>query len=338
MNRNRQMVRSMVKMAIAALLAFVLLTLIMTAIKNPVTGPIRQYSADFADVSGLRENADVRIRGVQVGKVHSIQIVQRGGETFAEVSFSLQDEHTLSENSELAVKYQNLTGIRYLDMTVPPDLGPETDHLPITKTHPSFDITQLFNGLQPVLSELDPTEVNEFTENALLLLQGDGDGLAPMLDSLQKLGQYASDRQRLISTLVENLSGIANTIGGNSPQVVEFLRDLSIPVEQAMTVLDEFRKTSIYGPQFMAPVDQLLIELGLTPDMDAEALIATAFASVSDAAAALRLLPGTLATLQDRQLSTSAVSTMNCANGRATVPPAVDVLLNGSGVVICNLA
>jgi len=335
MKRQFEMVRPMVKMAIAALISLVLLALIMTAIKNPVTGPTRQYSADFADVSGLRENADVRIRGVQVGKVQSIQIVHRGGDTFAEVVFSLQDEHTLPDNAELAVKYQNLTGIRYVDMTVPSDPGPETDHLSIARTHPSFDITQLFNGLQPVLSKLSPSEVNDFTENALALLQGDGDGLAPMLDSLQKLGQYASDRQQLISALVENLSRIADTMGGKSPQVVEFLRDLSVPVDQAMTVLDEFRKTSIYGPQFMAPVDQLLIELGLTPDMDAEALIASAFSSVSDAVATLRLLPATLAGLQDGQLSTSS---MNCTNGRATVPPAVDVLLNGSGVVICNLA
>ena len=33
-------------------------------------------------------------------------------------------------------------------------------------TQPSFDITALFNGLQPVIATLSPDDINTFAENA----------------------------------------------------------------------------------------------------------------------------------------------------------------------------
>jgi phospholipid/cholesterol/gamma-HCH transport system substrate-binding protein len=157
-----------------------------------------------------------------------------------------------------------------------------------------------------------------------------------MLDSINTLGNYAQNREQLISTLVANLSRVSETLGGKSPQIIEFLRDFSVPVEQAMTVLDEFRKTSIYGPAFMAPVDRLLIEIGLSPDLDVDALISSAFSSVNDASEALRLLPAVLDGLQQPELRTAGSGNMNCTNGAADIPAAVKVLLNGSQVVVCN--
>ena len=73
-------------------------------------------------------------------------------------------------------------------------------------TQPSFDITTLFNGLQPVLATLSPDEINTFTENAIAFLQGDGNGLGPMLDSIHKLTAFVSDRQQVVATLVRNLA------------------------------------------------------------------------------------------------------------------------------------
>jgi phospholipid/cholesterol/gamma-HCH transport system substrate-binding protein len=326
----------LLKLGAAAVVSVMLFILIMNAVKSPVSGPTDSYTADFTDVSGLNENADVRIGGVKVGKVQSIRLTEDRGESRAEVTFSLERDYRLTTNTRLAVKYQNLTGIRYVDMTVPSEAGDLTDHLSTEMTQPSFDITELFNGLQPVLSTLSTDEVNRFTENAIAILQGDGGGLAPMLDSINTLGNYAQNREQLISTLVANLSRVSETLGGKSPQIIEFLRDFSVPVEQAMTVLDEFRKTSIYGPAFMAPVDRLLIEIGLSPDLDVDALISSAFSSVNDASEALRLLPAVLDGLQQPELRTAGSGNMNCTNGAADIPAAVKVLLNGSQVVVCN--
>ncbi|OXR45156.1 hypothetical protein B7C42_03114 [Nocardia cerradoensis] len=338
MMRNRRNAGVLlIKLTIAVVVAGTLLSLVLTAIRNPISGQTRDYTADFTDVSGLHPNADVRNRGVQVGKVTGIQIIRERGDSLARVSFTLAQPHTLTANTQLAVKYQNLTGIRYLDLVVPDDPGKAVDHLSTDRTRPSFDITKLFNGLQPVLRTLSPQEIDTFTSNALTLLQGDGGGLAPMLDSLQKLSGLVQDRQQVITTLVNNMARINESMGGKSANVIEFLRSFSVPVESAMTVLDEFRKTDLYGPTFMKPVDQLLANIGLDRNLDINKLLQSAFSSLAGAADAVRLLPVAFEGLQVPGLiDSTAGSPMTCSHGAADLPGTVKVLLNGSKVTICK--
>ncbi|MFI8975258.1 MlaD family protein [Nocardia asteroides] len=337
MNQRRLIIGYLIRIAIATMAVVILLSLVITAIRRPVDGPTSSVTADFTDVSGLHINSDVRMRGLQVGKITSIDIVRERGQSVARVTLSLADSHRLTANSRLAVKYQNLTGIRYVDLAVPDSPGAEVTHLSTDRTQPSFDITRLFNGLQPVLRTLSPQEINTFTDNALTVLQGDGSGLAPMLDSLQKLAEQAKDREQLISTLVDNMARIDSSLGGKSENVIEFIRSLNITVLAAKRALDEFRKTDLYGPQFMRPVARLITQLGLERDMDIDKMLQAAFTSLPNAAEALRLLPNTFEGLQVPGLATpTAASAANCSNGPADLPDMVDVLLVGSKVTICK--
>ncbi|AHH19873.1 Mce family protein MceB [Nocardia nova SH22a] len=323
------------KLGVAAVVAVVLFSIILSAIKNPVRGDTRTFTAEFTDVSGLHVNGDIRTKGVRVGKVSAIELTRRNGASIAEVTFSLQRPYRLVDNTELAVKYQNLTGIRYIDLAEPAQPGRAVTRLGTDRTRPSFDITQLFNGLQPVLNTMSTDEINTFMQNAITLLQGDGSGLAPMLDSVQKLTDLAHDREQVISALVTNLSRISDSMGGKSPQVMEFLKSLSFPIAKAMTVLGEFPKTAKFGPEFLTPVHRLITDLGLSRDVDVDKLLTQAFTSLPQAADALRLLPVAFAGLQLPQTA-AAPTAMNCTHGIAELPTEVKVLLNGSEVVVCQ--
>ncbi|WP_174187459.1 MlaD family protein [Nocardia barduliensis] len=335
MSPHTRMLITLGKLAVAVVVAAALFAVVLSAIRNPVTAETDSYTAEFTDASGLHVNGDVRTKGVRIGKVTGIELVHRLGRSVAEVEFTLDRAYRLHENTILAVKYQNLTGVRFIDLQTPDNPGAPVRHLSADVTKPSFDITQLFNGLQPVLSTMSTDEINTFMDNALMLLQGDGSGLTPMLDHAQRLADLAHDREQVIATLVTNMSRIADTMGGRSPQVMEFLRSLSFPIAKAMTVLGEFPKTATFGPEFLTPVHRLITQLGLERDLDIEALAAQAFASIPDAAEALRLLPPALAGLQLPQLTTPAAGGMQCSNGVARLPTDVRVLLNGSEVVVC---
>ncbi|WP_280343290.1 MlaD family protein [Nocardia neocaledoniensis] len=323
------------KISVAALVALLLFVIIINAIKNPVDGDERMYSAEFTDVSGLHVNGDIRSKGVQIGKVHSIELRRKGDATIAAIDFSLIEPYRLTDSTTLAIKYQNLTGVRYVDMQELEAQGKPVDHVSIDHTQPSYDITELFNGLQPVLATMSTDEINEFTENAIAVLQGDGDGLTPMLDSVQKLADLAHDREQVISTLTANLARISDSLGGRSSQVLGFLRAMSYPVARAQTVLEEMKKTAQYGPEFTRPVQKLIVSLGISEDLDVDALLKQAFPSLTDAAGALRLLPVTLAGLQLPHV-TQEPGTVACSNGLASLPTEVKVLLSGSEVVVCQ--
>nr|WP_271210860.1 MlaD family protein [Rhodococcus wratislaviensis]GLK36445.1 ABC transporter substrate-binding protein [Rhodococcus wratislaviensis] len=336
MNTRADYIATIVKLAVAATISVLLFTLVISAMKSPVTGETRSYSAEFSDVSGLGSHGDIRTRGVRIGKVESIELHRRGGSTVAEVRFSMEQPYRLTDNTTLAVKYQNLTGVRYIDADFGGGSGHEIDQLPIDRTRPSYDITELFNGLQPVLATMSTDDINRFTENAITVLQGDGGGLKPMLDDAQKLADLAADREQVISTLTANLARISDSMGGRSDEVVEFLRSLSVPIASAMTVLDEFPKTAAYGPEFLRPIKRLLDMIGLRPGTDIEAIVASAFSSAEETARALSLLPASIAGLQIPTSVGADPGGPGCSHGVATLPTDVQVLLSGSEVVVCS--
>ncbi|WP_063008782.1 MlaD family protein [Nocardia kruczakiae] len=322
-----------IKLAAVAVVTVLLFVIVLNAMRNPVEQSTRGYSAEFTDVSGLRVNGDVRLEGLRIGKVTGVELIHQGAGMAARVTFSMERRYQLTDTTTLAIKYQNLTGVRFIDVGLGAQPGKPVDHLSASATRPSFDITSLFNGLQPVLSTMNTDQINAFAENAIAVLQGDGGGLAPMLDSAQRLASYAQDRQRLISTLTGNVARIADSMGGRSPYVIEFLKAMSLPISNAMTVLDEFPKTASAGPALVEPIERLLAALGFRSDLDVDALVGHAFASLTEAVDSFRLMPGALAGLQ---VAHPRPENARCSNGHAHLPPDMEVLLNGSEVVLCN--
>lgn len=313
-----------------------LFILVLNGIKNPVSGAANDYSAEFTDATGLRPNADVRIRGVRVGKVGSVDMKQGDDQrAVAVVHFTLSNDHHLTDTSKAAIKYANLSGVRYLDISAPADgPGAGTRHLATNQTVASFDITELFNGLQPALAVLSPQEINQFTQSLLSLVQGDGGGLEPIMDSIDTLSRYVKSRQQIVSTLVANISKFTSQLGGTSPRVLELLRQLDRPVQSAMGILDEFQKGNRFGPGFTSAADTLLDNLGLQPDTNVDQLFSKAFPQIGDIGTVLNLLPTVFAGLQ-RPASVARVNE-KCSKGPLILPEIGQVLLNGSGVVLCK--
>lgn len=336
MSPNTRMLITGAKVAAVAVITVLLFILVVNAMRNPVDN-IRTdtYTADFTDASGLHVNGDVRTRGMRIGKVTGVDLQQGSadGPPVVHVSFTMDDQHKLTDTSKLAIKYQNLTGVRYVDVESGDTPGKPVTHLAANKTTPSFDITQLFNGLQPVLATMNSDQINAFSANAIALLQGDGSGLGPMLDSTQKLADFAKDRQAVISTLAQNMGRISDSMGGRSQYVLAFMQAVNKPIDNAMKVLGEFPKTATYGPALLEPIEQILASLGVSPDLDVDVLLTHVFHTMTDALNSFTLMPNTLAGLKTTQ-TRGAVNT-HCTNGRAQLPSDVQVLLSGSEVVLC---
>jgi phospholipid/cholesterol/gamma-HCH transport system substrate-binding protein len=324
------------RLAISVVVAIVLLILVVNVITQPVSTDMRSYTAEFTDASGLHVGADVRVRGVRVGKVESVDLRRRDGQSIAAVGFTLDKRYGVVSAARLAIKYQALTGLRYVDVVNPSETYSTADlvaRVPTTMTQPSFDITTLFNGLQPVFATLSPDQLNTFMANAASFLSGDGGGLAPMLDSIRKLTEFVSDRQQVVATLMRNLSNVADAVGGHSKDLIQILDWLNRPIDAALTVLDEFRKSQLYGPDFTTAVIRLLNNAGFKPGIDIDAALDRAFTNVDDAINAFKLVP----VMWDNIGPPSAAEAPEpCSRGPAQLPASLDVLLNGQRVVLCN--
>jgi phospholipid/cholesterol/gamma-HCH transport system substrate-binding protein len=327
---------ALLRLAISAVVTVVLLVLLLSGISQPIKEQTRSYTAKFTDISGLYGGADVRVRGVLAGRVLATALQRQQGQSVASVDFTLDRKYGVVSSTRIAVKYQTLTGARYLDV-----LNPAEDYstaslvtsVPLAMTQPSFDVTRLFNGLQPVLATLNPDELNAFAANAANFLSGNGTGLAPVLDSIHKLTRFVADRQHVVATLMRNLSDVAQVMGGHAKDLTDIINGLNTPIDSALTVLDEFRKSQFYGPDFVEPLQRLLTNVGLKPDDDIDTALDTAFNNVDRTLDTLKLIP---VMWENIPPPAAPGEPQPCARGRAQLPMTMDVLLNGRRVVLCN--
>ncbi|WP_225724637.1 MULTISPECIES: MlaD family protein [unclassified Nocardia] len=321
------------RIGVFAAVMIVLLMLIVQVIRRPVVGAVDGYTAIFTDANGLHAGDDVRMYGLPVGKVESLALDGAN----AKVRFSVQRAHAIFEGSTLAIRYQTLAGQRYLEVRPPARTGARLASgatIGADRTVPSFDITALFDGLQPILAGVSPDAINRFAESMLAVLEGDGSGLGQALNAIEQLSAYVSDRQTVISTLIRNLREMSDALAGRSPHMVTIisgLADVFASLEQKLQGVVDYAETI---PPVLQPLDDLAARLGLSPgaDTDVDRILRAALPDPDAARDVLARLPGLLQTLDG--LSAGAASI--CSHGPASVPAPLALLIDGRRITICQ--
>ncbi|WP_255795675.1 MlaD family protein, partial [Mycobacteroides abscessus] len=123
-------------------------TLVYGTLRRDTTGSTKNYTAIFTDVTGVRVGDDVRIAGVRVGRVDSIEL----DGSLAKLKFRVKSNQNLYGNTIVAVTYQNIIGQRYISLSRgiegSPERLPEGSVIPVERTEPSFDVGALLNGFE----------------------------------------------------------------------------------------------------------------------------------------------------------------------------------------------
>ncbi|MFJ4651411.1 MlaD family protein [Nocardia sp. NPDC088792] len=313
----------------------VVLMLVFTAIQRPVSGSTETHDALFTDANGLKVGDDVRLYGVQVGKVKSIDL--EGDK--ARVQWSVKTDAPVYDNSKLAIRYQNLTGQRYIDLQQQPQPGkrlPGGARIGIDHTVPSFDVTQLFNGLKPVLQTISPEAINQFSASMVALIEGDGSGVGPAMDAIGKLASYVDNRQQVIWTLIHNMSDLSDRLGGRVHYLVPLLAQLSNIFEALEQNIGGLAQFAVTAPSVLGPIDNLLRTLGINSGDDVDALIRKLFPDAKEAVDVFSRLPAVLGAADAALPASPSGWKPVCSKGNADLPAVVRVLVSGQQVAICN--
>jgi len=146
------------------------------------------YQAVFSDVTGLNVGDDVDIAGVRVGDVTSIGVY---GHNKALVGFAVQSGRVLPVSATATIKYLNLVGQRYIELgqgTGPVGRTlPQGGTIPVTQTTPALDLTELFNGFQPLFQALSPSDVNKLSAEIIQVFQGESPNITVLVASVGSL-------------------------------------------------------------------------------------------------------------------------------------------------------
>lgn len=211
------------------LIIFVVITVTATAvlgltIANADFGGARAYSARFTDVTSLNTGDDVRIAGVKVGEVSSIDIVDRRQ---AQVRFTVDSDVRLPTSVTATIKYRNLVGQRYISLAQ--GAGPMNSFLPVggtiplAHTQPALDLTELFNGFKPLFQALSPDDVNHLSYEIVQVFQGEGGTVDSLLASTAQLTRTIADKDHVIGQVIDNLNTVLTTVNQHSSQLSQLI-------------------------------------------------------------------------------------------------------------------
>ena len=210
--------RTMLKVSI-----FTIAMLLVAAMLVVVFGEFRfasenSYHATFSQASRLKAGQDVRIAGVPVGTVNDVKL---NPDNTVDVKFDLNKRYQLYTSSQAKVRYENLVGDRYLEITSGPgELRklPAGATIPQQNTQPALDLDALLGGLRPVMKGLDGNKVNEISNAIIEMLQGQGGALANMLTSTSAFTQNLAARDQLIGDVITNLNTVLGTVDEKGAQ------------------------------------------------------------------------------------------------------------------------
>jgi len=176
------------------------------------------YHATFINASKLKAGQKVRIAGVPVGSVSGVKL---NPDNTIDVKFGVDSRYTLYSSTRAVVRYENLVGDRFLEITsgpgelrkLPPGGTINSQH-----TQPALDLDALLGGLRPLVKGLDADKVNTISSAVIQLLQGQGGALSNVLADTSAFSSALGQRDQLIGDTITNLNTVLGTVDQKSAQ------------------------------------------------------------------------------------------------------------------------
>jgi phospholipid/cholesterol/gamma-HCH transport system substrate-binding protein len=218
-------------------LGLCLLVLVAGAVVLWPGGGTNTASADFVRTVGLYKGSDVRILGVKVGQVTSVEPHGR----YVRVTFQYDDKYRVPADAKAAIVSPSVVSDRYVQLTPVYRRGPalaDGASIPLRHTAVPVELDRIYSSLNDLDVGLGPKGANKNGALSRLLkvgaanLGGEGTRINQTVrDFSTAIGTLSDGRSDLFGT-VRNLQVFTTALAGNDQQVRSFNQDLAGVADQ----------------------------------------------------------------------------------------------------------
>lgn len=198
--------------------------MVYSTLRQDVEGATATFTAMFTDTMGLQPGNDVRIAGVRVGRVDAIDLQ----DFHAKVTFRVQRDQPLFTDTTASVTYQNIIGQRYLSLASGTAPGRHLlsggSQIPLERTTPSFDVSGLLNGYEPLFTLLDPKQVDNLTNGIVQALQGDSGALLTLITETSRLAESLAGPDQVLGDLIARITDVTTNLANQDAALQAVLR------------------------------------------------------------------------------------------------------------------
>ena len=191
----------------------------------PFLGGGPAYSAAFSEAGGLRDDDDVRIAGVKVGEVRSVEL---DGD-HVRVDFRLTGDSAFGEETGASIRIKTLLGDKYLSLEPAGDgqLEPGSE-IPIDRTVSVFDVVEAFSDLTEVNEGIDTDLLAEQMDTLATEFEDTPEEVRSSLDGLSRLSRTIASRDAELKALLESSREVTAVLAGRDAELELLVDDANL--------------------------------------------------------------------------------------------------------------
>ena len=209
--------------SLAAIAAVIMLS--FRAQDLPLIGGGDTYYAAFSEAGGLKVNDEVRIAGVRVGKVESIEL--DGNQV--RVGFRVDTESQFGSETRAAIKVKTLLGAMFMALE-PAGNGQlaEEAEIPVERTTSPYDVVEAFQGLAETSERIDTDRLAESMTVLADLTRNTPEEFREALSGVSALSANVAARDSQINSLLRNLGKVSGILDERDEDIVKLMRDSDV--------------------------------------------------------------------------------------------------------------
>jgi phospholipid/cholesterol/gamma-HCH transport system substrate-binding protein len=204
----------------------------------PIIGGGTTYTAEFKESAGLRSGNEVRLAGVKVGAVRSVELVRNK----VVVDFRV-DDVSLGDRSTVSIEIKTLLGDKYLGIT---SAGSEpqsaNDPIPVGRTRTPFDIVPAVGKLSQTVDQIDTKQLAQSFQVLSDTFANSPQHIKDTLTGLSQLSAVLSTRDEQLKTLLANTAGFSQTLADRDEQLQKLFSDASLLLGEL-----QFRREAVHA-------------------------------------------------------------------------------------------
>ena len=245
---------------IGAISLAVIAALILAAFRAqdlPLIGGGDTYYASFSEAGGLKANDEVRIAGVRVGKVETVELAG----DHVRVTFRVDGDAEFGDQTAAAIKVKTLLGAMFLSLQ-PAGSGQmdEEAEIPVERTSSPYDVVEAFSGLAETSEQINTDQLAQSLTTLADLTRNTPEEFRAALDGVSRLSANVAARDSQINELLGNLEKVSKVLDARDGDIIGLIEDSDVLFRALVARRDAVHRllvsTSTLSQELTALVEQ----------------------------------------------------------------------------------
>jgi virulence factor Mce-like protein len=252
------------------LLAFVTIAVVAMAylgfkyvgLDRVILGTGYDVSADFSDSGGIFVNAEVTYRGVSVGRVTDMKLIDDGVRVVLSIN---PGARPIPADATAIVADRSAVGEQYVDLQPPDDRGPYLTNgsvIPMSRTSIPIPVQELELNLDQLARSVDDDNLRTVVDELGKAFNGSGDDLGRLIDNGNLLLARAEQSLPQTLQLITDSQTVLDTQNASRSAIQSWASDLRQVTDTLVDIDPDLRQLVMNAPDAAAAIQDLVNNAG----------------------------------------------------------------------------